>query len=280
MSEATDQPDLLAPAADAKPEREPTIYELLRARHAPPEWAFMEEVAPATGGGTRYADAVAVHLWASRGHEVVGYEVKVSRSDWLRELKQPEKAEPVMRYCDRWFVVTEKDCVRPGELPINWGHMERRGTRLVQVVPAPRLTPEPLTRAFFASLMRRGHEQIEQIAARQHAVALAAARKSMNDAIEEGIRRRTRDNAELAARVKKFEDETGLTLSGYAATVPLAAIRLARRLESVQGWSGDAALGKLAHLATQLEHAAGSVRKAIADTQLEASNETQPTTGA
>lgn len=282
MSEAAEQPDLLAPAADAAPEREPTIYELLRARHAPPEWAFMEEVAPATGGGTRYADAVAVNLWSSRGHEVVGYEVKVSRSDWLRELKQPEKAEPVMRYCDRWFVVTEKDCIKPGELPVNWGHMERRGSRLVQVAPAPRLEPKALTREFFASLMRRGHEQIEKIASNTFASRLAARLAEIDADAERRIEHRTREQRreveETRAQIEKLEAATGLKISRWAGP-PIATIKLAVALERLNEYGNPGALAHLVNLADQLDRAAGAVRKAVADTQLDAGPASDPITG-
>jgi len=44
-------------------------------------------------------------LWPSGGLEIHGHEVKVSRSDWLRELKEPEKRpsssvrEPLVGWC-------------------------------------------------------------------------------------------------------------------------------------------------------------------------------------
>jgi len=40
----------------------------------------------------RTADYVAMDLWPSKGLALHGHEIKVSRSDWLRELKEPEKA--------------------------------------------------------------------------------------------------------------------------------------------------------------------------------------------
>ena len=60
---------------------------LLALRYAPPAYAFFEEVRAQTGyaaGGS--ADGLALSLWPSRGIELHGFEVKVSRSDWLREL--------------------------------------------------------------------------------------------------------------------------------------------------------------------------------------------------
>ncbi|MEJ1938550.1 hypothetical protein WDZ92_50795, partial [Nostoc sp. NIES-2111] len=62
-------------------------------------YACLFEVANGTGSNaSRAADIVVLNLWPSRGMDFNGYEVKTARSDWLRELKQPEKAWPVMQY--------------------------------------------------------------------------------------------------------------------------------------------------------------------------------------
>lgn len=69
--------------------------------------------------------------------EILGFEVKVSRSDWLSELKKPEKADSLARYCDRWYlVISDPKIVKDGELPPTWGLLCRKGDRLVEVVKA------------------------------------------------------------------------------------------------------------------------------------------------
>ena len=99
------------------------LYLRLQGTFSPPAYITLEEVRDATGfDGHRTADAIAVSLYRSRGKAIWGFEMKVSRSDWLHELKQPEKAESIMRYCDYWaLVVPNKDIVKPGELPATWG---------------------------------------------------------------------------------------------------------------------------------------------------------------
>jgi hypothetical protein len=68
-------------------------------RYCAPEWATFFEVANSTGGGAvRSADAVAMSLYPSRGLRLHGFEIKVSRSDWLHELKQPDKSVAVQRF--------------------------------------------------------------------------------------------------------------------------------------------------------------------------------------
>jgi hypothetical protein len=72
----------------------------------------------------RSADFIALDGWESKGHVVHGHEVKVSRSDWFTELKDPEKAEAFRPYCDYWWLVTsDAKVAKPEELPAGWGLM-------------------------------------------------------------------------------------------------------------------------------------------------------------
>ena len=265
-----EQADLLAEAPPAAPVRMDTQHArlMLRKRFAAPEWALLEEVAPSTGGGTRYADGVAVNLWQSRGHAIYGFEVKVSRSDWLRELKQPEKTEQsVYRYCDRWFVVAPAGVVKDGELPPTWGLFELRASGLFAKVEAPKLEPKPVGRAFFASLMRRGHEQIEAIAASKLRLASMEAQRTNQKYIDEEVARRTKGVDRFAKQIAEFEEKTGLKFDAYNGP-PVATVKLAQVLEGLQGWSGAEALGRLTNLAADLDRTSATLRKAIADTGL------------
>lgn len=71
--------------------------------------------------------------------EIHWHEVKVSRSDWLSELKQPWKSEAFTKYAHRsWLVVSEGSIVKPGELPEGWGLMVATTSGLRVKVQAPR----------------------------------------------------------------------------------------------------------------------------------------------
>lgn len=163
------------------------IKEALRKRYPPPEFAFFEEVRNRTGYATgveapreRYADAIALGLFPSAGLPLIGFEVKVSRADWLRELKDATKANAVQRYCDRWYVVAPAGTVRRDELPKGWGcldamwaetpqaaflpldseHALERQPRTIELrekASAPMLQAVDLDRAFVASLVRKIH---------------------------------------------------------------------------------------------------------------------------
>lgn len=130
-----------------------------------PRYAFAEHVKSHAGfDARRCADFIAVDCWPTKGLELHGHEVKVSRSDWLHELKQPDKAEAFKRYMDRWWlVVPDATIVKPDELPAGWGLMALSARRppyadqppsLRVRVQAPRLDPEPLPRDLLATLMR------------------------------------------------------------------------------------------------------------------------------
>lgn len=111
-------------------------------------------------GGTRRADAVHIGLWHSRGAgRIDACELKVSRSDWLRELEKPEKAEAWWPYCNNfWLVVPTADIVKDGELPDGWGLMvpQARGRRFKTLVsPAERAADElKLTHSLLVTLLK------------------------------------------------------------------------------------------------------------------------------
>lgn len=139
-----------------------SVKAALRLKFSAPEYAILEEVRNATGRlkkrqgkQPRYADMIAMSLWPSLGLEMHGFEVKISRADWLNEISDEKKAVAVKQFCDKWWLVTSSDkIVKPGELPIGWGWMVVTGVDIKVMVDAPKLTPNPITRDFLASLMR------------------------------------------------------------------------------------------------------------------------------
>ena len=132
----------------------------LREKFCAPEYGFLEEVANGTGAiRRRSADALAMGLWPSRGLHLHGFEIKVSRADWLHELKNPAKAEQIARYCHFWWlVVGDKDIVKPEELPKNWGLLVPQGSKLVVKVQAPEMEAEPVGYQFLAAIFRKVSE--------------------------------------------------------------------------------------------------------------------------
>lgn len=244
------------------------VRALLRKRFAAPEWALMEEVAPSTGGGTGYADAVAMNLWKSRGYIVFGMEIKISRSDWLRELKKPAKAESVFHYCDGWYVVALPGVIKEGELPVTWGYLEVHGSKIVEKIKAPKLEARPLDRPFLASLMRRGFEQLDQIAEMKQRQAVNEAREKIEERVTEEVRQRTHAHERMKKAVTEWESATGLKFDMYGGPSK-DLIKMAQQLDELRrrysGKRGDGGFGFLAGLADDLVRAADTVRNALTE---------------
>jgi hypothetical protein len=133
----------------------------LEKKYAPPSWAFFTEVKSSVGGGARRADGIAVAMWRSLGLEIHGFEVKTSRPDWVRELKNGGKSDEIFQYCHRWWIVTGEELIYKDELPPTWGHQVVDGRGLSIKVKAPKLKPIPLTTWFVAEILRRHFQSMK-----------------------------------------------------------------------------------------------------------------------
>lgn len=191
---------------------------MLEKRYCAPEWSFFREVRDATGGGTRSADGLAMNMWPSRGLAVHGFEIKVSRQDWLRELKNPEKSQAIQRFCDHWWiVVSNKEIIRPGELPATWGLMVPRAKALVAIIDAPKLEARPLDRGFVASVLRNAKDSFttdEAVAARIREAKVAGIEEGKNNEKWKN-EHRIRELEDLKAAVAEFERQSGVHLSKW-----------------------------------------------------------------
>lgn len=114
------------------------LLQLLERRHAghgnggAGEYAFLTHVRNDGGfSASRTFDAVSVALWPSRGYAIHVFEVKCSRSDWLRELKDPAKSEAAWSIGDLFSIVAPVGVVNLEELPPGWGLVEAHGAKIV-----------------------------------------------------------------------------------------------------------------------------------------------------
>lgn len=195
-----------------------TIRALLRAKYASPQWGLFEEVRSRTGFATseseRYIDALAIGLWPSTGLEVRGFEIKVSKSDWKKELQDPAKAEAFARFCDAWYIVTPAGLVDAMDLPPMWGLIEvdETGKRLREVVKAPKLTPQPLDRLFVAALVRSVHTDLERRVRKGVDEAYAPALKKAQEDAEKAAALKYRDSWDYRAVTETLLHLTGLSL--------------------------------------------------------------------
>ena len=197
------------------------------------EWAVFFEVADGTGtNNKRYADAVAMNLWPSRGLELHGFEIKVSRSDWLSELKNPEKSAAIQQYCDRWWIITPAGIVKPGEMPPTWGQYEvsEKG-QIRQIIAAPKLEPKDVNRNFMAALMRRAGEVDQSEVFSLVSARVAEEKKRIQQQADNEVERLTKNYQELRQKLEAINEATGLDLTRWTPGEEVAAcIKLVQQL--------------------------------------------------
>lgn len=195
------------------------VWEALRKRYPGTEYGLLREVRNAAGyNANRAADGVVVGFWPSRGLNVTGLEVKIHRSDWLRELKKPEKAEDIFQYCDAWYLVTGTDAVaKLEEIPAAWGWIQLQGSRLITMKEAPKLEPQPISRNFLASLMKRATTgMVDQEEINTKVEAQLETRRQQWEQQSQGVRSRAQsDLEELQHRVRTFEEAAGFTITTW-----------------------------------------------------------------
>ena len=225
----TAQPDLLVTQNPGKPNplklKASDIRDAMKKKWVAQEWAILWEVNEGTGARVgRAADAVMMSLWPSRGLELHGVEIKVSRSDWKREAMDPTKAEAVAKYCDRWWVHTPTGIVQdPSEMPPAWGLREFDGKAWRTIREAEKTEAEPVNRLFLASLLRRSDGLVNSMVreARDAAYAEMEGRraqmdKEFNERLERALERRMPGHERLKEQLAKFEEAFGVKVSEYS----------------------------------------------------------------
>lgn len=194
----------------------------LAAKYPAPEYACFSEVSNATGANSRRrADCLIMGLWPSRGLYLSGFEIKCSRADWLTELKNPEKADAIAKYCDYWYLVLgDPYILRDDELPRTWGLIIPCGSGLkIQKEAVRNDTPQPFSRGFLASIMRSTYEtgtvqkQINAAVDKAKTDAYTRGRTDGERHANYNYPHIQKQLEELKQSVKDFADESGIDIS-------------------------------------------------------------------
>lgn len=157
------------------------IKKVLEERHFPNgnEWIYASEVRAGTGFSSykwkkvdeeyvkiyedginvdRTIDFFAINCYPSKSFNRIAYEIKISRSDFLQELRDPEKMKPFMELSNEFYFVAPKGLISKEELPEDVGlvevyRKEELNFNRVRVPATYRKNEEPNTR-FYLSFMR------------------------------------------------------------------------------------------------------------------------------
>lgn len=240
------------------------IRSALRARFAAPEWAIFFEVGDGTGAvQRRWADAVAMNLWPSRGLSLQGFEIKVTRSDWRAELKNPAKAESVGQYCDYWWIVAPAGVVPHDELPETWGLYEvNPAGKITQAVAAEKRQSQPFGRPFLAALLRRAGQVDDEDIRKAVMAESAKIRDQFKKGYERDLESSTRHYRDVQARLTEIKTLTGIDLLHWTPTDEIAAaIKFVISVGAFDSYCG------VDRIRNSLRHALDTLDKAVEETE-------------
>jgi hypothetical protein len=123
-----------------------------------PEGLLIFELRTGTGykaGEPNRLDAFFMAETLTQGLRRIVYEIKTSRADFLRELREPRKRRAALRVSNQFYFVTIPGLVKAEEVPLECGLLELRGNMLDEVVAAPYRDSMPASWLFFAAVARR-----------------------------------------------------------------------------------------------------------------------------
>ena len=163
------------------------LIELLRTRHDQTKYAFLEQVPNATGYGCNsWVDAAVISLWPSEGLTRTAFEIKVTRGDFIRELKDPSKNAWARKYFHEFWFVMPSECIKDeSEIPKGDGWLMPRGDKLVIKRQA-----------------QRGDASLDD----ELLCALARSLDNYRQTMEGTIRRNFHANDKAYQRAKAYED--------------------------------------------------------------------------
>lgn len=144
------------------------ILSVLRDKYRPPEWIFFPELRFGTGySGMAMSriDAWAMSCWRSKhaNYLKIAFEIKVYRSDFIKEIKDPRKRKPAFAISNQYYFAAPKGMLLLSEIPEDCGLMEVDADGKITTAkkaPTRKVDNPPWT--FVASLGRRAQVEIEE----------------------------------------------------------------------------------------------------------------------
>lgn len=258
--------------AEEKKIKAEDLLSLLKGRYeSGAGWIVFEEVRNGTGHGKdedRIADAIALQTFPSRGICAHGFEIKVSKRDLTKELRDVNKADAIQKWCDYWWlVVPSEDLIKDVVIPELWGILIASKGKLKVLREAAKLTPEPWTPRFVAAVLRayqRGlvpKRELDELNSNINQEVIERLNKKLEETVEWELRTAKQSLDALREKVKMFEEASGLTIEyawdfGDAGKV-VKALKESRDIASAL----DTALRRTKTLKKSLEEAITEISK-------------------
>lgn len=204
------------------------IRKALADRYREPEWYLGFEVGNGCGANvTRHADAIAINQWPHKGHEVVGIEIKVSKSDLKRELEIGAKSEALAQYCNYWYLVVPKGLTDGINIPEPWGIIEYIDGKLRQKKKAAffkNTIDIGFCCAFIRGIRRKDEKDLKE--------AMAYRERMQIEHLDMEVRNKLYDYEKLQERLEMLKKRTGIDLTNryWLNEYEINAMALAKRL--------------------------------------------------
>lgn len=125
---------------------------------------ILEQVPDGTGVYQgHWIDVAIFDMWPSKGLLREAFEIKVSRSDFIRELQHPSKHKWLLECFHHFWFVAPQDVIQLEELPANVGWMCPRGHKLVVKRHAVENPNPKLDDTLLAAFMRAAAKEISRV---------------------------------------------------------------------------------------------------------------------
>lgn len=238
------------------------IFQKLLGKFPPPAFVLLPQCRSATGAGMiRTADALGASVWPSRGLYLFGIEIKVSRSDWRKELATPEKADEIQQFCRHWYVAAPKGIVPLDEVPDTWGLLEITGRGVFTTKAAPETKPKDPDTLLVSAILR---------AAAAASTPNHQLKTVLSEAREQGKAAGERDAILIREAVSEFESIAGVKIDRWDCGDVAAAVKMVRDSGVLQ------AVRETERLLSMAERIARDARNALEKMKPERTNDAEP----
>ncbi len=140
------------------------IIKALRKKYDGDKYARFEQLRNRTGFAMdiQTIDFAVVHLWPSEGLTRTAFEVKVSRSDFTREIERPNKNQFFRDHFHEFWYATAPGVIHDiREVPEECGWLELRGDKLVKKLIAKRKDKPLMDELLLASFCRNVNQELK-----------------------------------------------------------------------------------------------------------------------
>jgi hypothetical protein len=139
---------------------------------------------------------------------LAGIEIKVSRSDWKKELAHAEKSVAIQKYCKYWYVAAPVGVVPVAEVPEAWGLIDVKENTATIVKSATELKTEQPDLLLVCSILR---------AVTECTVPADSVKEKISQGIESARKtwemKADSDRDRLTKAVEEFEKASGIQIS-------------------------------------------------------------------